>query len=238
MSDDAGEAGVDPPDDRVPGAHAGDTWALDAALGAASLVARTVGAVGSSTPGRVVGEATRRLTGPLAREGHDVRELLGEEATPTAKRIVAQVTPRVTEVVDLNEILAGIDLDALLERIDLDLVLERIDLDALLGRIDIEALVGRIDLNAVMAGVDVQELVANTEIGGLLAMSSSSVISTILDGLRGWVVRVDSLVGRLVNRLLRRDPGSLPVGPPRLVGPPELIDTVATDPPALPAVGS
>src|SRR5829696_7287806 len=125
MTDGAHEAGGVPAEDGTRRAPAGDTWALDAALGAASILARTVGAVGSSTPARAVGEATRKLTGPLAREGHDVRELLGEEATPTAKRIVAQVTPRVAEVVDLNEILAGIDLDQLLAHLDLDAVLDR-----------------------------------------------------------------------------------------------------------------
>jgi hypothetical protein len=182
-----------------------------------------VGAVGSATPARAVGEATRRLTGPLAREGHDVRELLGEEATPTAKRFVAQVTPRVAEVVDLNEILAGIDLDQLLAHVDLDAVLQRIDLDALLGRIDLDALVGSIDLNAVMANLDVQELVANTEIGGLLAMSSSSIVSTVLDAVRSWVVRVDTVVGRVVNRILRRDAATLPLGPPKLVPPSEPV---------------
>lgn len=80
--------------DEAPEQAAGEGWALDTALGAASLVARTIGSVGASPPARVAADVTRFLTRPLAREGHEVREQLEEEATPAAKRIVAQVTPR------------------------------------------------------------------------------------------------------------------------------------------------
>ena len=208
-----------------------DTWAVDAALGVASLLARTVGAVGASAPGRAVTQATRRLASPLAREGQDVREQLEEEATPAARRLVAQVTPRVAEVVDLDEILAMVDLDQLLARVDLDAVLRRIDLDQLLAGIDVSAVVQRIDVNAVLAAVDVEELVAGTEIGGLLAMSSSSVLATGLDAVRSWVVGADEAVARLVDRILRRDVSASPLGPVLLVQQVvDMADVVVEDP--------
>jgi hypothetical protein len=219
MSDVPDGAGAADPNRAGGNGATPDTWAVDAALGIASLFARTVGAVGGSAPGRAVTEATRMLAQPLSREGHDVREVLGEEATPTARRLVAQVTPRVAEVVDLNEILAGIDLDRLLEHIDLDRLLARIDLDSVLARVDLDAVVQRIDLTAVMAGVDVEELVANTEIGGLLALSSSSVVSRVLDVVRSWVVGLDEACGRIVDRVLGRDASTSSAGPPSLLEP-------------------
>jgi hypothetical protein len=39
-----------------------------------------------------------------------------------------------------------------------------------------------------------------------------------LDTLRAQFVRLDLLTNRLVNRLLRRSPAEMPLGPPRLVG--------------------
>lgn len=172
-------------------------WALDAALGAASLLARTVGAVGASGPARLAAGATRRLTRPLTREGHDVREQFEEDATPTAKRIVAQVAPRVTDVVDINEILAGIDMDAILEHVDLDRLLARIDLGTLLDKLDLDRVLQRIDLGALLDRIDIDAIVSRVDIGALLEQVDVGAVVDRID--------VDALVSRVnVGALVAR----------------------------------
>jgi hypothetical protein len=57
----------------------------------------------------------------------------------------------------------------------------------------------------------------NTELGAVIAKSTSGVASRALDVGRAQGVGLDGFVERWVSRLLRRDPASLPLGPPRLV---------------------
>ena len=210
------------PDDPLEG----DNWAVDTALGVASIFARTANAVGSSIPGRLAAGATKRLSRPLAKEGHEVREQIEEDAGPAAKRIMAQVTPRVVDVVDVDSILGAIDIDAILNRIDIDAILnridlnalmERIDIDALLDRIDVGAIIDKVDINGIVEKLDIDSLVQNTEIGGIIAKSTSGMASSALDMVRSQGVGLDGFVERWVNRLTRRDPSTLPEGPTLLV---------------------
>ena len=115
----------------------------------------------------------------------------------------------IVERIDIGSIVERIDLDALLEQIDLDRLLERIDLDALLERVDLDSLIQRLDMDA---------LVATTDVGSIIARSTSGVASEALDAVRSQGVGLDNVVGRLANRILRRDPAELPAGPPRLAG--------------------
>ena len=186
-------------------------WAIDAVLGAASLFAKTVGAVGSSAPGRLAAGATRRLTRPLAREGQGVRGQLEEEASPTAKRIVAQVTPQVMDVVDLdvildaadlNAILDHIDMDRLLARVDLDAVLERLDLNQIVERIDIGALLERIDVDAIVSRVDIDGIVERIDVGAVVRRVDINAIMADLD--------VEELVGNTeIGSLLAKSTSSV-----------------------------
>lgn len=218
----------EPPDDQPDDQLDDDNWAVDTALGVASIFARTANAVGSSMPGRLAASATKRLSRPLAKEGHEVREQLEEDAAPTAKRIMAQVTPRVVDVVDVDSILGAIDINAILDRVDIDAILnridlnalmERIDIDALLARIDVDAILDKVDINGIVERLDVDSLVQNTEIGGIIAKSTSGMASTALDMVRSQGVGLDGFVERWVNRLTRRDASTLPEGPALLVDP-------------------
>ena len=193
------------PDDHDADHDGGDVapWGIDAALGAAAIAARAATdvatTVGSSTPARALGGAARWLTAPLAREGQQVRERIGDEGVPAAQEAIRRATPGVVQAVDLDGILDSIDLDGLLDRIDIGRILDRVDiggivarvdidqlldsvdLDALLGRIDIGALIGRVDLDALLAGVDLNALLARLDLNELLVSVDLDALLAQLD---------------------------------------------------------
>ena len=122
--------------------------------------------------------------------------------------------------VDVGALLDSVDLDALLTKVDLDALLASVDLDALLGRLDLEALLTSVDINAVVAKVDIDELVRSTELGAIIAQSTSGVASEALDAARSQGVSLDNVLGRVVDRVLRRSADDVPAGPPLLIVPP------------------
>jgi hypothetical protein len=124
----------------------------------------------------------------------------------------------IVERIDIGSIVERIDIGSIVERIDLDALLEQIDLDRLLERIDLDALLERVDLDSLIQRLDMDALVATTDLGSIIAQSTSGVASEALDAVRSQGVGLDNVVGRLANRILRRDPAELPAGPPGLVG--------------------
>lgn len=257
MDDDASHA--PPGTDLVPTAGARSvprelTLAADVALGAgvraAGLALRAGGAgrdaarlgmrVVSSLPG--AGLAARALsaaTRPLAADGGRARRRTVEQAQAALERLV----PAIVELVDVDAVVATVDLDALLARTDVDALLRRVDLDAflagvdidaLIARIDVDAIAARIDVNAVVQRVDVDAIVEETELGTIVARSTSGFASEALDAARAQTVGVDTLVTRLVDRVLRRR-GEGPLGPPLLVhveGAAPAADAPPPEPPA------
>jgi hydrogenase maturation factor len=122
----------------------------------------------------------------------------------------------VLATVDLDALLARTDVNALLARVDLDAVLAHVDVDALIARIDVDAIAARIDVNAIVQRVDVDAVVEETELGTIVARSTSGFASEALDAARAQTVGADTLVTRIVERVLRRR-GPAPLGPPLLV---------------------
>ncbi len=126
----------------------------------------------------------------------------------------------------VNLVVDALDVDALVERVDVDRIVSRVDVDALMARVDVERVVERVDVNAIVERVDVAQvvdrldidaLVAQTELGSIIAKSTTGVLTEILDLLRSQGVGLDDFLARWVNRILRRAPGSLPLGPPLLI---------------------
>lgn len=204
--DDGGAAGGT--DDAGP--TRSDGWAVDAAIGAAAMAARTandvVGAVGSSTPGKVAEGAARWLTRPLTRQGEEVRERLEEEAGPAAQQVLRQVTPGVVEAVGLDDVLAAIDVNALLDRIDMDRLVDRIDVGAIVAKVDVNELVGGVDVDALVQRVDVDALVQRVDVGAIVARVDLDALMDSID-IDALLARidVDALLGRIdVGALLSR----------------------------------
>lgn len=132
-------------------------------------------------------------------------------------RVTGAVTGRVVETIDPDAVLEQIDLDALLDRVDLNRVLDRIDVDGLVDRVDLDRLLARVDLDALLDRVDVERLLARIDVEALVrrsgvpelvAESTGQVAGSALDVARRQLVGLDTLLGRLVDRLLRRTPSA------------------------------
>lgn len=200
-------------------------------VGAGREVARVgVRAVGVLPGAGFAREALSAMTRPLATDGARVRGRTVAEAQRALERVVPAIfelidVDAVVRRIDLNVVLAAIDVDALLRRTDVNVLLQRVDLDAvlagidvdeLIGRIDVDAIAARVDVNAIVQRVDVDAVVEQTELGTIVARSTSGFASDALDLARAQTVGVDTLVTRLVDRLLRRR-GEGPLGPPLLM---------------------
>jgi uncharacterized RDD family membrane protein YckC len=119
--------------------------------------------------------------------------------------------------VDVDAVLARIDVNALLDRADVDGLLRRVDVDALLAGIDVDAVAARVDLERMLDRVDLPRLARRAGLPELIAESSGHVAGSALDLARRQLVGVDIGIGRLLHRLLGRDPDALPAGPASLV---------------------
>jgi len=200
-------------------------------VGAGREVARVGVRAAAVLPGAgIAARALSAVTRPLVADGARVRRRTVAEA----QRALERAVPAIVELIDVDAIVrridadvlvAAIDVDALLQRTDVNAVLRRVDMDAvlagvdldeLIGRIDVDAIAARVDVNAIVQRVDVDAVVEQTELGTIVARSTSGFASEALDVARAQTVGVDTLVTRLVDRLLRRR-GEGPLGPPLLV---------------------
>jgi len=203
-----------------------------ARAGLAGLGALRGGArIAAGLPGAgIARRAATTLARPLADEGARVRE----RAVTQAQRALEELVPAIVALVDVDAIVrridadavvAAVDVDALLARTDVDTLLARVDVDAflagvdvdaLIARIDVDAIAARIDVNAIVQQVDIDAVVEETELGTIVARSTSGFASEALDAARAQTVGADTLVARVVDRVLHRR-GAGPLGPPLLV---------------------
>ncbi|MFS3130611.1 RDD family protein [Nocardioides sp. Bht2] len=130
-------------------------------------------------------------------------------------RLADAVASRVADAVPAEAILDHVDIDALLDRVDVNHLLDRIDVNQLLDRIDVDRLMARVDVNALLSDVDLNELVLRAGIPAIVADTTGQLAGSGLDTARRQLIGVDTLLGRLADRLLRR---TSPAGPPGLVG--------------------
>jgi hydrogenase maturation factor len=226
-------------------------------LGGAGLdVARFGGRIAAALPG--AGLASRAVSAaarPLVADGARTRD----RAVAQAQRMLEQVVPAIVELIDVDAIvrqvdvnalvrrvdadalLATVDVDALLQRTDVDTLLQRVDVDAFLAgvdldtviaRVNVDAIAARIDVNAIVQQVDIDGIVEQTEIGTIVARSTSGFASEALDAARAQTVGADTLVARIVDRVMRRRAEG-PLGPPLLVPEEELSPS-----PSAPAAAS
>jgi hypothetical protein len=198
--------------------------------GAGRDLARIGLRIGTALPGaRLTQRALTAATRPLVADGARVRRRTVEQAQEALERLVPAIVAlvdvdaivrrvdvdAVVATIDLDALLARTDVNALLERVDVDAIMGGVDIDALIARIDVDAIAARIDVNAVVQRVDVDAVVEETELGTIVARSTSGFASQALDAARAQTVDADTLVMRLVDRLLRRR-GDAPPGPPLL----------------------
>ena len=146
-------------------------------------------------------------------------------AVNAVRTLIAELATAVLDEIDLDEVVARVDLDRIVARVDLNQIAARLDLDAIVGRIDVDAIVsrvdvdaiaGRIDLDAIVARVDLpgltEQVIDEVDLGEIIRESSSTMASETVDALRVQGMRVDGLVSRIVDRILRRQ-GQRQTGP-------------------------
>jgi hypothetical protein len=154
----------------------------------------------------------------MGRWGHD--ELWGPRAvspnpvTDRVDRLAQAIADRV-----VNLVIEAVDVDRLLQRVDVNALVERIDVNALVQRVDLNELLDHVDVDALVEKLDIDALVSQTELGSIIARSTTSVLTEVLDLIRAQGVGLDDFFARWTNRILRRSPDSLPVGPPLLLAP-------------------
>jgi uncharacterized RDD family membrane protein YckC len=146
--------------------------------------------------------------------------------TPIVGGLIGWAVPEVMRNVDTNALLDTIDVqaivdqldvDAIAQRLDLDALIQRLDVDAIAGRLDLDALIGRLDVDAIAGRLDLDALMKQIDLSQVMGRGTQEIAGSSLDLLRRQVVRLDSLVNRVVDRLLRRDRSSFPAGPTGLV---------------------
>jgi len=137
-----------------------------------------------------------------------------------AQVVAERVVSLVMEAIDIDALLDRIDVDALISRVDVDSVVSRVDVDKLIDRVDVEKIIQRVDVEKIVERVDIDALMEKTELGSIIARSTTGVASEVLDVIRAQGVGLDDFCARWVNRLLRRRPEELPLGPPTLVAAP------------------
>jgi hypothetical protein len=124
---------------------------------------------------------------------------------------------RLLDRIIIDRLLDRVDINRLLDRVDVDDLLERIDVDRLMDRIDVNRLVGRVDLDAVLQTVDLEAAVRRSGVPDIVAESTGRFAGSALDLARRQIVGLDVVVDQIVNRLLRRDSATQPVGPAALM---------------------
>ena len=149
-------------------------------------------------------------------------------AEQLAQAVAERVVSIVMEAIDIDALLDRIDVDALISRVNVDSVVDRVDVDKLIDRVDVEKIIDRVDVEKIIERVDVEQIVQRididalmekTELGTIIARSTTGVVSEVLDVVRAQGVGLDDFIARWTNRILRRKPGTLPLGPAALVGP-------------------
>lgn len=120
---------------------------------------------------------------------------------------------------DLDALVARLDIDAVAGRLDLHALVDRLDVDALAARLDLDALVARLDVDAVAGRLDLDALVDRLDMARLTAGATQDVAFSGLDLARRQLVRADSTVDRVVDRVIGRSPEDRPVAPRQLLLP-------------------
>jgi hypothetical protein len=138
-------------------------------------------------------------------------------AEQLAQAVAERVVSIVMDAIDIDALLDRIDVDALISRVDVDKLIDRVDVEKLIERVDVEKIIERVDVEKIIERVDIDSLMEKTELGTIIARSTTGVASEVLDVIRAQGVGLDDFFARWANRILRRPPAELPLGPPTLV---------------------
>jgi hypothetical protein len=97
---------------------------------------------------------------------------------------------------------------AVVQRVPINAILAQVDLNALLANVDLNGLLANVDLNGLLAKVDLGPIINSAleqiDIGAVVRESTSGVTVEMRDLGRVGAMNGDALVGRVIDRILRR----------------------------------
>ena len=184
--------------------------AVQGFVGISAMVLRRFGA---SPPARL---AKKAASSALENRNSEI-EAVGQVAEDQINKIIAVFVPVIVNALDPSELMARVDVNALMDRVDVNALVARVDVNALLERVDVNALIDRVDIDKMLDGVDLKALMERANIGDLVAQSTSQMAGSTLDIGRRQIVGLDTVMMRVVDRALGRNPEDQPLGPPELV---------------------
>ena len=127
---------------------------------------------------------------------------------------------RVIDRVDLDDIVGRVDIARVIDRVDLDEIVGRVDIARVIDRVDLDEIVGRVDVDRIAARLDLDPVIARADIAGIaryviaeidlpevIRMSTGSLTTEMVRGVRDQGVDADRAVERVVDRLLLRRHG-------------------------------
>jgi uncharacterized RDD family membrane protein YckC len=114
-------------------------------------------------------------------------------------------------------LLDRVDPNQLLDRVDPDRLLARVDTNQLIARTDLNAALNQVDFDEVLDRVDVKKVVERAGVPELVSQSTGHMAGSALDLVRRQLVAVDQIIMQITMKMVRRDPETLPAGPPDLV---------------------
>jgi hypothetical protein len=118
------------------------------------------------------------------------------------------VTAVVQERVDLDALVDRVDVEAVVAAVDVNVVARRLDLDAVAARLDVDAIIRKVNLEAIVDRLDLarlaEEVIDDVDLPEIIRESTGAVASESVQTMRMRGVTADDVVGRAVDRLLRR----------------------------------
>ncbi|HEY6794362.1 MAG TPA: hypothetical protein VI248_06735 [Kineosporiaceae bacterium] len=206
--------------------------ALDVTLEAGAAIAGVVGetlARGADAVRPVARWLTREPMAPvttpiagwlsgLSRRGEARRAALRRELDRLLDALVPEIvdalldrvdiTAVIQDRVDLDAVVAGVDVEAVVAGVDVNRVARRIDLDDAAARLDVDAIIRRVDLDAIVDRLELarlaEQVIDDVDLPEIIRESTGAVASETVQTMRLRGVAADDVVGRAVDRLLRR----------------------------------
>ena len=118
-----------------------------------------------------------------------------EAASSFAGRLLPEITGAILDKLDLTQIA--------IDHLDIDRIVESVDLDAVIDRVDLNAVIHRVNLAGIAT-----EVIGEIDLPELIRESTGAVTSETVRTVRMRSAEADQLLGRIVDRILMRQPAS------------------------------
>jgi hypothetical protein len=171
----------------------------EAAVRAATSFADTAGPIlswftNSATVRRRASDVEVRAEALNARWTQE-RPASEEAASSFAGRLLPEIAGAILDKLDLTQIA--------IDHLDIDRILDSVDLDSVIDRVDLNAVIHRVNLAGIAT-----EVIGEIDLPELIRESTGAVTSETVRTVRMRSAEADQLLGRIIDRILMRQPAS------------------------------